>query len=197
VVNSWGTPIDLTNAPGTGIGESSMYIAMGTLYDEEPNKPGATGTLFKFTIDCGAHTGAVNISVTGDSDRAGDVGGIVLADGSNTAITVTGDTQVTCPFGAGDCPVDGTQAQKDLWNTLGQPANWCGDCWLCGDVDGNCDVTFGDVLAVFSYRDLADPNGDINMSGEVTFGDVLDVFTLRNAGGCASNPVCQPCTPLP
>jgi hypothetical protein len=35
------------------------------------------------------------------------------------------------------------------------------------------------------------------MSGEVTFGDVLDVFTLRNAGGCASNPVCQPCTPLP
>jgi hypothetical protein len=134
--------------------------------------------------------------VTGDSDRAGDVGGIVLEDGSNTAITVTGDTQVTCPFGV-VCPVNGTQAQKDLWNTLGQPATWCNDCWLCGDVTSPyCEVTFGDVLQVFTYRDAEDPQGDVNMSGEVTFGDVLEVFTLRDAGGCDGDPAkCLPCTP--
>jgi hypothetical protein len=192
VVNSWGTPVDMTNAPGTGIGTDTIYVAMGALY-ETGNQPDATGTLFKFTIDCTGATSEVTITVTGDSERAGDAGGIVLVDGSNTGITVTGDL-TACDDNR--CPYNGTETQKALWVTLGEPANWCGDCWLCGDVNGSCEVTFGDVLDVFTYRSTSDPNGDINMSGEVTFGDVLDVFTHRSAGGCAQAG-CTPCTPLP
>lgn len=193
VVNSWGTPVDTTNAPGTGLATDTIYVAMGALY-EDPNKPDAFGTLFKFTIDKTGCTADITITVAGDSERAGDVGGIVLVDGTNTAISVTGHTVHTCTVTV-VCPVNGTAQNKADWQAWGEPANWCGDCWLCGDVNDSCEVTFGDVLDVFTFRTTGDLNGDINMSGEVTFGDVLDVFTLRGAGGCAAQSFCTPCTP--
>jgi hypothetical protein len=95
----------------------------------------------------------------------------------------------------------GTQAEFAVWCGWGQPANWCGDCWRKGDINGDCLITFsGDVMTAFT--DLKNPTSadaltgrsDYNMDGLITFsGDVMPIFiNLKNRVTC---PV--PCTPLP
>jgi hypothetical protein len=135
------------------------------------------------------------ISVAADGTRAGDpAGGAVLLDGTNEAIVCAGLT-IICG-GQPDCPFNGTAEQKAMWNTLGQPSQWCGDCWLCGDVTGDCLVTFADILAVYSYKNASDSNGDTTMDGLLTFADVLKVYSEKSEGGCDQGE-CTPCTPLP
>jgi hypothetical protein len=190
VVNSWGTPIDMTAPSLGGLNSSGMSIAMGALF-ETGNEPATSGTLFTFTYDCNGAT-SFSVTVAADGTRSGDAaGGAVLLDGTNEAIVCSGLT-VDCE---GACPALGTAEQQAMWNSLGQPALWCGDCWLCGDVSNDCLVTFADVLQVFTYKAAGDYNGDTTMDGLLTFADVLQVFNMKNAGGCAQAG-CSPCTPL-
>jgi len=94
----------------------------------------------------------------------------------------------------------GTQAEFAVWCGWGQPANWCGDCWRQGDIDGDCAITFADVQMV--YGDFLAPGSpgalsgrsDNDMDGAITFADVQKVY------GAFLPPtvLCPvPCTPLP
>ena len=136
-------------------------------------------------------SGDCTVTVAADMLRGGAVGSPVdiILDMDND-----GSLKDTIDVGDGDC-FTGTPEQVQEWNDHGQPQNWCGDCWTCGDVNGDCYVTFGDVDDTLAYFNAADTTGrgDANMDGYTTFGDVDYVLALFNAGdGCTA---CGPCTP--
>jgi len=186
VVNSWGTPIDLTNAAGTGIGFAVMHIAMGTLY-EAGNQPALTGTLFKFTVDCQGSGTPINVAIAGDPVRAGSAGGVVLINGTNIPIYTTGGTIGCLCF-------NGTPTEVAAWIAWGKPASWCGPCWRCGDVNGDCVISFGDVSQVFNDFKTLNTTGrsDVNMDGVLSFGDVSAVFNKFKTGATCTG-ICAPC----
>jgi hypothetical protein len=189
VVNSWGTPIDLTQDPdNSGLNEDNMYIAMGALY-EEPNKPDDSGTLFKFTIDDSSCTADITITVTGDSVSAGDAGGVVLVDGSSAAIDPQGYLVHLCDTGC----FSGTPEEEDAWDYWANlnggvgPTTWCSWCWRCGDVNDDQIVEYGDYLQVYNDVKNGDTTGrsDINMDEILEYGDILEVFNyVKDALGC-------------
>ncbi len=80
------------------------------------------------------------------------------------------------------------------WLNWGKPLNWCGPCWRCGDVNGDCAVTFGDVSMTFTLFKNGDTTGygDTNMDGALTFGDVSRVFTLFKQGSSCTGPCACP-----
>ena len=184
-VDAWNDPVADPCDPGAlgGLNTTGITIEMGTLVDSPP----ASGELFRFTVD-----EECDVTIAPETIRGGS-GGIVLEalDGQGNAKPATlvpGGCTITT-----DC-FSGTPEQEDHWkNTWGEPENWCWECWTCSDVDGNCFVTFGDVLLIFGYRTAADGRGDVDMNGFVTFGDVLKAFGDRSAGGCSQDG-CNPCT---
>jgi len=180
VITNPGTPIDMTQAAGTGIGFSTMYIAMGALY-EAGNEPALTGTLFKFTVDCQGSTSPIAVTIASDEKRAGSAsGGAVLINGTNIPIFCSGGT-IACQQ---NCPLNGTPAEVAVWTAWGKPLNWCGYCWRCGDVNGDCFITFADVSQVFTDFKTLNTTGrsDANMDRYLTFADVSLVFTKFKAG---------------
>ncbi len=168
--------------PCTGVDVFS--ICMGAL-DQTGNQNAGPATSTLISVPLTSTAGSVTIRISEDDLRGGVVG---------SALTTNLPITVTVTF---DC-FQGTPAQVAAWIAWGKPANWCGDCWLQGDINGDCLITFsGDVMAVFTaLKNPATQTGrcDFNMDGVITFsGDVMPVFTALKTG--VTCPV--PCTPLP
>ena len=82
------------------------------------------------------------------------------------------------------CFVTTDPIEYQNWLNWGKPQSWCGPCWRCGDVNGDCLVSFADVQAVFVDFKNGDTTGrsDVNMDGLLSFADVQDVFVKIKAG---------------
>jgi len=186
----WGDPIAPAAAPSAlgGLGTAGITVEMGALYDQAvpADAPATSGLLFKLTVDCqGAET--VNVTVTPEATRGGHAGGAVLEPATEggdpiAADIVSAGLELVC---SSDC-FSGTAAQEAAWAAWGKPANWCGDCWLQGDVNGDGVLTFsGDVITAFDDVKNGDTSGrsDWNMDGVLTFsGDVIGVFDQVKSG---------------
>jgi hypothetical protein len=193
-----GGPLAKVDGPGVPAGDVSDFSICVGMVDESGAQGGVPAG------SAGAPEELCTIVLTGlpatvtaaaDTLRGGAVGSpvdiVFDLDGNGTpgdnTIDVTDDEEC----------FTGTPAQVAAWNAWGQPANWCGACWLQGDVNGDCLVTFaGDVM--MAYGDFQNPGSplsltgrsDWNMDGLLTFsGDVMALFTAFQG-----SPVCPvPC----
>jgi hypothetical protein len=80
-----------------------------------------------------------------------------------------------------------TQAMRDLWDSLGQPASWCYDCHSEGDFDGNCLIDAGDIQAMVAAWTVYDPDCDTNNDGVIDAGDIQTIVGAWTTGcpaGC-------------
>ena len=121
-VSSFGDPVAPNTDPDAlgGIGTSGITVEMGSLYSEDGTAPGASGTLFKFTV-----SGATNVTIAANTTR----GSCVLEDGSPANVVAPG-----CSVG-GDCMATTNPAYAD-WVAEGKPDCWCYEFQCRGDADG-------------------------------------------------------------
>jgi hypothetical protein len=200
-----GGPLAKVDGPGVPAGDVSDFSICVGMVDESGAQGGVPAG------SAGAPEELCTIVLTGlpatvtaaaDTLRGGAVGSpvdiVFDMDGNGTP----GDNTIDVPGAEPDCPKGGTPEQIAKWNAWGKPANWCGDCWLIGDVDGNCAITFADVQMV--YADFLQANktlppastgrSDNDMNGAITFADVQKVY----GAFLPPTKVCPvPCTPLP
>jgi hypothetical protein len=197
-----GGPLAKVDGPGVPDGDVSDFsicvgmVDIGELQRGVPaGSAGAPEDLCTIVLSA-----TCTVTAAADTLRGGAVGSPVdiVFDMNNDG--TPGDNTIDVTVGPIDC-FTGTPAQIAKWYAWGKPANWCGDCWAQGDINGDCLITFsGDVMIAFT--DLKNPTSanaltgrsDFNMDGLITFsGDVMPIFTnLKNRVTC---PV--PCTPLP
>jgi hypothetical protein len=192
-----GTPLAKVDGPGVPVGDVSDFSICVGYVDEggtqggvPQGSQGAPEDLCTIVI-----SDSCTVTVAADTLRGGAVGSpvdiVFDLDGNGTpgdnTIEVTGDEEC----------FTGTPEQVAAWKAWGEPQNWCGACWLQGDVNGDCLVTFsGDVM--MAYGDFQNPTSpdaltgrsDWNMDGLLTFsGDVMALFTAFQG-----SPVCPvPC----
>ena len=158
-------------AAGTGIGESSVIIEMGALY--ETTGPGLTGTLCTIEGDATA-----TVTVTEDSTR----GGIVYETAVGADMTQSGDGTITVGYVYPDC-----------WGYSG--TGYMTQCH--GDIDNNVTVDIADWPA---FRDGFAKNypdaqyktnacGDYDRNGSIDIADwpeFRDNFAKTPASDCAT-----------
>ena len=196
-----GSPLAIIDGPGVPVGdvgdETGFSICVGYVDDiggvQAGVNPGSQETPLELcTI---ALSGPCTVTVAGDTLRGGAVGSPVdiILDMDNDGTPDDGTIVV-----GSSCPSGGTEDNIAKWNAWGKPANWCGDCWAEGDVDGDCAVTFADVQMVNGdYLNDQTPEAltgrsDNDMDGAITFADVQKVN-----GAYLNDVLCpQPCTPL-
>lgn len=196
-----GGPLAKVDGPGVPAGDVSDFSICVGYVDEGglqggvlPGSSGAPEELCTIAFSDGC-----TVTVAGDTLRGGAVGSpveIILDLAGDGSLS---DTIVVPPDEPVGCPIGGTPEQIQKWNDWGQPANWCGDCWLVGDIDGDCAITFADVQIV--YGDFLNPTtpealtgrSDNDMDGAITFADVQIVYGafLPPTATCP-----EPCTPL-
>jgi len=176
-----------------GYDSNGVTLEMGSLYGDATglkpsftmpaSAPGTTGDLVTLVVDVNLIT-QPNTAVVSMSDNTAR-GGIVL-EGGGAGSTYTGTTLYLSTL---------NRDQYATWlawgsgNPANAPANWRGWCWLCGDVDGNGLVSFGDVITTFGYFKDATSNGegDTDMNGLESFGDVINAFNnFKTIGSCAT-----------
>lgn len=199
-----GTPLAKTDGPGVPVGDVSDFsICVGYVDEGSLQRGVPAGSLAAPEDLCTiVLTGLpATVTVAGDTLRGGAVGSPVDILFDMNGDGTPGDNTIDVPPpGGDDCPIGGTPEQIAAWNTWGQPANWCGDCWTTGDIDGDCAITFADVqIANGDFLNKTSPNAltgrsDNDMDGAITFADVQKVYGafLPPTATC---PV--PCTPLP
>jgi len=179
-----GGPLAKVDGPGVPAGDVSDFSICVGYVDEGGLQGGvAAGSQGAPEELCTiAFSDGCTVTVAADTLRGGAVGSpvdiVFDLDGNGTP----GDN--TIEVTGGDC-FTGTPAQVAAWKAWGEPQNWCGACWLQGDVNGDCLVTFaGDVM--MAYGDFQNPGSplsltgrsDWNMDGLLTFsGDVMALFT--------------------
>ena len=169
-VTDYGDPV----APGTDPGAlgdlpgSSCTLELGALYDDEsvPSaQPLAAGTICQLQV---SECTDVNLAVESVHRK-----GIVLEDGTNpTTVNLVGATDVYCAI---DC--------------------WDFDCFLKGDANGDCAITFSDVsIVINAWPPLPyDKCADFSKDTAITF---TDVSVLINSW--PPNPNCDvSCVPIP
>jgi len=194
-----GGPLAKVDGPGVPAGDVSDFSICVGYVDEGGTQggvpQGSQGAPEELcTI---AFSDACTVTVAADTLRGGAVGSpvdiVFDLDGNGTP----GDN--TIEVTGGEC-FTGTPAQVAAWKAWGQPANWCGDCWLVGDIDGNCAITFADVQMVYGdFLNKTSPpaltgRSDNDMNGAITFADVQKVY----GAFLPPTKVCPvPCTPLP
>jgi len=144
-----GDPIaDPCDPPGTGgIGQQSIILELGALYDDvDPcNAPEATGTLC--TIEVSAST---NVAVALEATYRG---GLVMEVGASATVTLDVDGYITA--GCFD-PGHGDYAE---WQAQGEPECWCYTYQCYGDGD---DLKEGDPKQGYfqvGYGDLGQLTG--------------------------------------
>ena len=130
-VSDWGvagyTPVADAGDPGAlgGLGTNGITIEMGSLYDTKA--PGNSGRLC--TVTCSL---SCRLSIALNATR----GNVVLEDGTEPAVDLTGATDVQVTIGPA---VAYTGPHVDQWLAVGSP-----DCWVAsvnprqchGDADG-------------------------------------------------------------
>jgi hypothetical protein len=174
-VDDWGSAVADNSYPGTlgGLDTNAITVEMGCLHDpphdQSPDAPPLEGVLFKFYVDCTG--GACKCNITENEARSG----IVLTD-PDVVFTVNLPGELTL------C------ADDDPWNY---------DCFDCGDGNGDCLITFADLMIIINAWDPEDPYnkaGDFNKDGLITFADVM-VIINHWTSGCTAQDGCLPCTP--
>jgi len=185
-ISSYGTPVaEVGDNADTqpGLDSNAVTLEMASLYESSEPAPAATGDLIVLAVDANLVTGpgTVNLTMADNGAR----GGIVLEDGSSGS-AYNGTTLYLSTL---------NRDQYATWlawgggNPAAAPANWCGWCWKCGDVDNNGLVSFGDVIATFGYfKDATSVGeGDTDMNGLESFGDVITAFNnFKTIGSCAA-----------
>jgi hypothetical protein len=166
------------SSPGVETMPSSQFvISIAGLGGTDPctitPPPGGTVTLCKLKSDAGAE-----VCITLDDGYRGPVvnksGAMTSNLDSSAQICFTIDPENPCP----EIPPD----KIAQWQAYGEPANWCNECWMEGDVNGDCLITFSaDVMTV--YNDLLTGNtsgrSDWNMDGLMTCSaDVMGVYNM-------------------
>jgi hypothetical protein len=76
-------------------------------------------------------------------------------------------------------------------NPANAPQNWRGYCWKCGDINGDGNLTVGDIVDIYGYlRPVSGVGlGDWNMDGFETVGDLVDVYSaIKNTYGTGPCP---------
>ena len=77
------------------------------------------------------------------------------------------------------------------------PACWNYDCFNCGDADGDCALTFGDISILIAGwpPNPYNPCADLDKDTAMTFGDInVLIANWPPLGACAN---CGSCTPIP
>ena len=164
-------------------------ICMGVLDQTGGKSAGPDASALLISIPLTSTADSVTIRISEDTLRGGVVG---------SPLTTNLPIDVVVSFST-DC-FQGTPAQVAAWIAWGKPANWCGDCWAAGSVDGDCAITFADVqMAYGDFLNQGTPEAltgrsDNDMDGAITFADVQKVYGafLPPTATC---PV--PCVPLP
>jgi len=126
-VANYNTPVEpatLPGATGTGIGTSSVVLALGSLYNvaNTGDVPANSGNLFSFTISAGT-----SATVTPETAYRG---GVIGEDAA--AITVA---PITISFAAPEC-MKATAAAYNDWVQFGKPTCWCYARQCRGDING-------------------------------------------------------------
>jgi hypothetical protein len=148
-------------------------ICMGVLDQTGGKSAGPDASALLISIPLTSTAGSVTIRISEDDLRGGVVGSALTTNLSGVQYI-----DVVVSF---DC-FQGTPAQVAAWIAWGKPANWCHVCWVTGDVDNDCAITFADVQQ--TYGDFLDPTSagaltgrsDNDMDGAVTFADVQKVY---------------------
>jgi len=133
-VTAVGTPVEAATLPGaasTGIGTSSIVVALGALYSADADKPGATGNLFTFTTD-----NACTVTVAVESTYRG---GVVAEDASTMTVNLPAGI-VVLPNTPTEC-VKSTAACYADWVAWGKPTCWCYSRACRGDINGTKTVS--------------------------------------------------------
>jgi len=139
-----GDPIaDPCDPPGTGgIGQSSIILELGALYDDvDPcNAPEVTGTLCTITVSA-----ACNVDIELEDTYRG---GLVMEVGASATVTLTDGTA-----GPGGCfsPVHPDYAE---WVAQGEPECWCFKYQCQGDADASSQGTPKTGIYRVSFADL-------------------------------------------
>lgn len=170
------------------VDDNIIIVEFASLYNEdleEGDVPESIGTLAGISIGADPDS-EVCIDIVVDDLR----GGIVMEDVTTRDI----DNDQVCWTTAEapiECNEELTEGQLEEWFNWEEPEVWCLPCWTEGDVTGDENLTFGDVIQVFNavaaQAESGDPNGssDATMDGLYTFGDVIFVFNqVQAAGGC-------------
>jgi len=125
VVTSDGTPVEpatLPGAAGTGIGQQTAIVALGSLYVGDVNKPAASGNLFTVTF-----SGACTLKVTPEVTYRGGV-----VDESAAAVAATPNPLFVAP----PCFPSTRPLEYAQWVSVGMPTSWCNPRQCNGDADG-------------------------------------------------------------
>ena len=115
-------------------------------------------------------SGDCNVSITSNVIR----GKVVLESGASV------DLSTSCEVDVDD-----------------DPTCWSYDCFDCGDGDGDCELTFGDITLLINGWPPNDyiPCADFTKDTEMTFADITVLINnWPPNGGCAN---CGSCTPIP
>ena len=183
---------DLTGF-GLAVDVTGNLVAVGARFDDE--EASSAGAVHFFRYD-GEHWGAAGrglAATAGADDRLGTAvsaqGELVLAGapGADGQSETTGTAVVFDLLGA-DCNMNGRPDECDIADGTSEDANDNGipdECECEGDVNGNGDVGFSDLLAILTAWGPCPPGDcpeDLDGNGEVGFGDALIV--LLNWGPC-------------
>lgn len=139
---SYGTPLADPCDPGSGDGSSVVVLEFGSLYVDDTNAPGTSGTLCVLTVDCNGASDP-NLTMTDEDIYRG---GVLLEDGTPVAVDDT--ITLVCE----EC-MKTSHPDYDVWESaeIGKPACWCYEYQCEGDADG---------LAQFGFWVLSD---DLNI----------------------------------
>ena len=134
---SYGSPLADPCDPGSGDGSSVVVLEFGSLYVEDVNAPGTSGTLVELTIVCNGATDVNLAMVDEDTYR----GGVLLEDGTPVAVdqTIQICAETECYAG---------QPDYAEWEDAGKPDCWCYPRQCHGDADG---LKQGNALAGYWY----------------------------------------------
>jgi hypothetical protein len=176
-VLDYGNPLADPCDPGSGGGNETdnIVVELGGLWVGDSNDPPVDGNLVTIKLSNGCDEDC-NVTVTAEVTYRG---GVVLEDGDDS--TVVSDT-----------------AHIDMPGC--QPACWSYDCFDCGDGNGDCFITFGDLsLIINAWPPLPyDPCADYNKDGFITFGDISVLINHWSPlEACPAAEGCSPCTPIP
>jgi hypothetical protein len=154
---------------------NSAIVEMGSLYAaEDPchtTAPPDQDDLLYITLTLGEGE-TCDMSIKEEPIR----GGVVMEDLSDPTINTPGCT-VTIPSSG--------------------PACWSYDCFDCGDADGDCSLTFGDISILIAGwpPNPYNPCADLDKDAAMTFGDINVLIANWPPNGACAN--CGSCTPVP
>jgi hypothetical protein len=168
--NAVADPCDYPSDTQPGVGSSGITVEMGALYSP-PIDP------------CGPPPGGVLLKFTVDTD----CNVTITQNSARGGVVLTDPTQDPSSFVSEGCQL------------FDEPPCWSYDCFECGDGNGDCNVTFADMMLVINAWDPNpyDPCADFNKDGSVTFGDVMIIINhWAPKEACPAAEGCSPCTPI-